>query len=127
MTRFRVHSTEFGPQTSSPLRGVGSPQTAHGGPVRRGDAAICPRLSFRVDILVEKLRREEHFVDKPAHRAPIYAVGDGQLAFARRDQDAMDAVGEFEMRCVRLLLVYSESRSMAFLSPSWYALIVLLT
>jgi hypothetical protein len=29
-----------------------------------------------VDVLAEILRREEHFVDKPADRFPIDAVGD---------------------------------------------------
>lgn len=55
-----------------------------------------------MDILVEKLRREKHFVDKTGARLRDLRRGGGQLALARRDQDAMDAVGEFEMRCVRL-------------------------
>ena len=44
-----------------------------------------PRLRFRVEVFGEKLRGEEHFVDKPAHRVPIDVVGNGQLALARRD------------------------------------------
>ena len=62
--------------------------------------ATCPRFRCRVDVLVEKLRREKHFIDKPPHRFPIVA-GDSQFALTRCAHDVLDATGEFEVRCVR--------------------------
>jgi hypothetical protein len=64
--------------------------------------AICSRLRFRVEVLGEKLRGEKHFIDKPARRVPINVTGNDQRPGGRRDQNAVDAVGELEMRCVRL-------------------------
>jgi hypothetical protein len=62
--------------------------------------AACPRLRFRVDVLVEKLRGEETLRRQTG--GPLPDPCRGVTALARRDQDAMDAVNEFEMRCVRL-------------------------
>jgi hypothetical protein len=41
-------------------------------------------------------------VDKPARRVPISVTGNDQRPGGRRDQNTVDAVGELEMRCVRL-------------------------
>ena len=56
-------------------------------------AADCSRLRCRSDILVEKLRREEHFGDEPADRSPVASSRDGQLATAHRGQDARIGCG----------------------------------
>ena len=84
----------------SAVRSLGSDQGTRGARRRRGIGAACSLLRCRVD-LVERLRCEEYFIDKPARRFPITS-GDGQLALARYGHDAVDTVGEFEVRCVRL-------------------------
>jgi hypothetical protein len=48
-----------------------------------------------VGILGEKLRGEEHFIDKPAHRFPVDA-GYSQFDLARCGHDVLDAVGEYK-------------------------------
>ena len=65
-----------------------------------------------MEVLGEKLRGEEHFVDKPAQGSAICALGGGQLALARCDQDAVDAVGKLKVSCVRPESGLGELRSL---------------